>query len=353
MKAHVNDTLFRGIRSNHLLGSGQSPVQSLSEELVNKAHGVFLWVALAVRSLQRGLVNGDSLQTLRRRLQAFPPQLGDFFEHILGQVEDVYKQKTPCLFRVALENTETLKLLAYSFLLEDDPKSVLGLAIKKISTEQFKERRLLAERRLEACCKGLLEIQSSCKDNSETFVRHVNGSEDVISVDSSRYFTNGPDGGANQPHEVVGFLHRTFRGFLLHEHRLWERSLPAGFCPYNFTSLALIGEAKILFQKSMCVIPVLGLVWQGCVSAENCGRHDPDIVDQIYYLINNQLGPTERGQNTASSISFLREVVKKGLVNYLKQKANSCLTNVEFAGPELLEEAFRGPLSERTFKIIA
>lgn len=336
---------------------GHTLVPSISQELIWKAQGVFLWVVLAVRSLQRGLVNGDSLKTLRERLDAFPPDLTEFFQHILNQVEDVYKNKTPCLFRVALENAEPLRLFAYSFLLQDDPKSALKIPQERISSEKFKERRILVERRLEACCKGLLEIQSGSEDDSGTFVRQVGESEDVVSLSPLAYRMAG---GQTQCHEVVGFLHRTVRDFLLHEHRSWERGLPADFCPYNFTSLALIGEAKTLHENKS-ESPAFNSIWQErmrklwkeCVLAEDCGHLDLDIVDQIHCLIIKQDDSIKQTPNATFSVDFLRKTIQAGLVSYLKRKTSNDFINLELIGLDLLEEAFEDPFGSKNFEIIA
>lgn len=53
--------------------------RNLSRDISQKAQGVFLWVALAVSSLRRGIINRDSISTLYTRLHAFPPELLDFF----------------------------------------------------------------------------------------------------------------------------------------------------------------------------------------------------------------------------------------------------------------------------------
>jgi hypothetical protein len=49
-----------------------------TDEIVNKANGVFLWVSLALKSLQRGITNGDDPTKLMERLRSLPSELGNF-----------------------------------------------------------------------------------------------------------------------------------------------------------------------------------------------------------------------------------------------------------------------------------
>ncbi|KAI7220580.1 hypothetical protein KC333_g2268 [Hortaea werneckii] len=62
----------------------------LTDEIRNRADGVFLWVVLVVRSLLRGIDNGDDMATLRRRLNETPSDLYDLFEKMLFGRDNVY-----------------------------------------------------------------------------------------------------------------------------------------------------------------------------------------------------------------------------------------------------------------------
>ncbi|KAF2446570.1 hypothetical protein P171DRAFT_357633, partial [Karstenula rhodostoma CBS 690.94] len=72
----------------------------LIDEIVDAAHGVFLWVHLAVRSLLRGITNEDGISSLRARLRLLPPELNDLFKHILNSIDPTYR-KTSALMLLA------------------------------------------------------------------------------------------------------------------------------------------------------------------------------------------------------------------------------------------------------------
>jgi hypothetical protein len=62
-------------------------VNALIKDIVNGAEGVFLWVYLVVRSVTRGIAEGDDIAFLRQRVQSFPSDLDEFFRTILVRVD--------------------------------------------------------------------------------------------------------------------------------------------------------------------------------------------------------------------------------------------------------------------------
>ncbi|KAI6899750.1 hypothetical protein KC316_g13248 [Hortaea werneckii] len=85
----VTDTLIRDDRfAKFCLSDGTAA--DLTDEMRNRADGVFLWVFLVVRSLLRGIDNGDDMATLRRRLNETPSDLYDLFEKMLFGRDNVY-----------------------------------------------------------------------------------------------------------------------------------------------------------------------------------------------------------------------------------------------------------------------
>ena len=131
------------------------------EQVVGKSYGVFLWVFLAVRSLNEGLTNGDSISTLQRRLHLIPADLETFFLHMLHQVEPIYRSSMACTFQEALQAVEPMPLLAYSFLDEEDPCFAINLECQEMSKEKMKARNEKTSRRINGRCKGLLEVRKS------------------------------------------------------------------------------------------------------------------------------------------------------------------------------------------------
>ncbi|KAK4443820.1 hypothetical protein QBC34DRAFT_198642 [Podospora aff. communis PSN243] len=157
--------------------------RALADEITQRAQGVFLWVVLVVRSLQEGLTNGDSIQLLQRRTSELPDELEPFFRHILASVPKIYHMQMALYFRVALDAPEPPTMALYSFL-EDSLERVLAPKYDwlspPISSQQqdvsMGDRIKLTRRRLNARSKGLLDAD---------------------------------------PRDIVQFLHRTVRDFLL------------------------------------------------------------------------------------------------------------------------------------------
>ncbi|KAL4933548.1 uncharacterized protein BDV17DRAFT_252223 [Aspergillus undulatus] len=60
--------------------------QELMESVVQRADGVFLWVALVLDDLEDGLFSGDNLRQLHNRITPLPRGLEDLFWQLLRSV---------------------------------------------------------------------------------------------------------------------------------------------------------------------------------------------------------------------------------------------------------------------------
>jgi hypothetical protein len=177
-----NDNNYQELEDRETLG------KNLIQEVVTAANGVFLWVVLAIRSLQDGLCEADSITRLQLRLRKLPTNLEELFERILFRdVKESYRSEASHIFLVALEAKENLPLMAYWFLGENLPKQRLPLKM-----QQTIKRHKDANKRLIASCKGLLEP------------RLRSTTEEQDSLPSAILFVY-----------TVDFLHRTVRDYLL------------------------------------------------------------------------------------------------------------------------------------------
>ena len=82
--------------------------EDLVQEIVQMADGVFLWVFLVVRSLRRGMTNLDTPRELQARLRELPPDLEQFFQHILDASEPIYRHQASKLYLILLHTTESV-----------------------------------------------------------------------------------------------------------------------------------------------------------------------------------------------------------------------------------------------------
>lgn len=72
-------------------------------EVASKADGVFLWVSIALKSLERGSIAGDDLATLRERLDSLPNELETLYDEMLRRLGDdqmLYKEQSAFLFNI-------------------------------------------------------------------------------------------------------------------------------------------------------------------------------------------------------------------------------------------------------------
>ncbi|KAI6373739.1 hypothetical protein MCOR25_003367 [Pyricularia grisea] len=144
---------------------------TLVQNIAKKSSGVFLWVALVVRSLLNDLTNRDRMSDLERRLNELPDDLESFYQKIFDSImnDGFYRQHACQLFRLVDVARGHLTVLGLSFADEDEDVSVknaLQSPISVLSPEVLDDRIEQARRQLNSCCKGLLEVPSFEYDES-------------------------------------------------------------------------------------------------------------------------------------------------------------------------------------------
>ncbi|KAI0018219.1 hypothetical protein F4780DRAFT_538961 [Xylariomycetidae sp. FL0641] len=185
IRKYTQDNLETQVRLSQLQ-QHDDQYSCLVEEIVEKSDGVFLWVYLVVRSLKEGLTNADTVSTLQKRLRKLPTDLEQYFAHILGTVDEIYWEDTTKLFQMAIcTRPHTLFIGVLVVLDEDAGEDSLNADTQQATADDYECRLPIWEKRLNARCKGLLEVvQTNKKDTT------------------------------NQDCHCVAFLHRTVRDFL-------------------------------------------------------------------------------------------------------------------------------------------
>ncbi|ORY12629.1 hypothetical protein BCR34DRAFT_650510 [Clohesyomyces aquaticus] len=214
----TKEQLLSQIKTLHLQEE-LSTYHSITDEIVARAKGVFLWVVLVVRSLRDGMFNDDSIEILQERLAALPTDLEPFFEHIINSVEVFYKKQMATSFLIALEALEPLTVIDYSFI--EDEKSTLSFSLEwsPLSSQEIQNATGRTLKHLNRY-KGLLEASPlpGCQIDQ------------VTSVD---------------------FLHRTLRDFLRlpkPQVMLWSL-LNEGFDVAQTMRRLLLSEAKLAHSQ--------------------------------------------------------------------------------------------------------
>lgn len=156
---YVNDKLQLHRRFSQL--SSEDPrCRRLCDTIVEKAQGVFLWVSLVVSSLLQGIEKGDQFRLLQARLNSFPPALEDYFRHMIGNIEPIYREESARIFSISLHKRQDLPLIAYGFFNPDEDQYQAALEMTRDSALEMDLERTLIQMKeyLNARAMDLLDI---------------------------------------------------------------------------------------------------------------------------------------------------------------------------------------------------
>ncbi|KAN0102275.1 hypothetical protein V8E51_012785 [Hyaloscypha variabilis] len=106
ISSFAKDRFYANSAFTKLASRNPNLAKSLLNEVVGKADGVFLWVAIVVKQLLLGVRNLDSIPDLWQRLNTLPRDLEPLYEHLQAQIEPCYipwASKVFQIFRVVRE----------------------------------------------------------------------------------------------------------------------------------------------------------------------------------------------------------------------------------------------------------
>lgn len=244
--AHTLKTAFEGSQvdfgEDNLRYNGK-----LLRHICEVANGVFLWVALAVRSLKAGIVKGDGPKELDRRLRALPSDLATLYSSMwdrLGDEKEIYQRDaaryinllwmdeagpelTPYLQE--RRNSLIVILLAYDRSLSQKILKDYNDSRRPISRDTLSHHLNRQRVGLDARCAGLVEVR-----NTGGFRRD--------DCDGRLYWYN----------DKLHFIHRSARDFILNQsgpERLLDKDDSTGDMRLN--SLALVHLAACCLQDEL------------------------------------------------------------------------------------------------------
>ncbi|OTA03702.1 hypothetical protein A9Z42_0041810 [Trichoderma parareesei] len=129
-------------------------MESVVNQVTERAHGVFLWVFLVTRSLRDGLVNGDTIRDLQRRLESLPTELEPFFKHMLEVIDPLYHETMARTLRIAVNAKQALELEFYHMLEyeEEDKDFALNRSTDSYTADRLDTTLDQCRRRMNARC---------------------------------------------------------------------------------------------------------------------------------------------------------------------------------------------------------
>ena len=161
----VTDKFAGDSRFQELQGSDHR-YEVLIEQIVERAHGVFLWVFLVVRSLRRGLVNCDTIDELHARLHTIPTDLEEYFRNMLDSTEEMYHKQAARIYQMCLSASGAVPLTTLSFFDQTDSQSCLTAEMNLWTKDEIRQIREKTRTRVMARCTDLLEVSVDCIDIS-------------------------------------------------------------------------------------------------------------------------------------------------------------------------------------------
>jgi hypothetical protein len=217
MDAYVRSMLVENSRFTALLRKDPD-ASGLVHEIRDKAHGVFLWVTLVVKSLLSGLTQHDDLEELKRRLHTLPSDLREFFGRMLDSIDDDYKLYASRVLFLALRATP-LPLMCFWWIQLEAKETDYAIRAVIEEVDGNPKRIKTARNYLNKWCKDLLAV-----------------------YDSSESSVSSGDMGDFQ----IDFLHRTVGDFLTEPevHNQLRKQSGRDFDPDRSLCRLLLAEAK-------------------------------------------------------------------------------------------------------------
>lgn len=134
----------------------------LCKQLVENAEGVFLWLVLAVQSINRGSSNGESLEDLRRRIRSLPRGLNDLYKDMWERLNDdcdLYRESAALYFNLKMAaGSKRLRCL-------EEGWSILEMMFASVAKDrwQLAQRPLIpAGQLVQECVEFPKRVQARC-----------------------------------------------------------------------------------------------------------------------------------------------------------------------------------------------
>jgi hypothetical protein len=167
-------------------GENTKDLVKLQEQIIQKSEGVFLWVSLAIRTLEQGLLAEDRIQDLQEKIDVLPAELDQLFQFMF---DSMTKGSNPIDCRNAIrilaiatrlqrfprQNENGVSLTRYSFLedFQDDPHFAIKRPLSNMSKDDILQRLRRSRKQIYARCKGFLEVVSMSNESGVAFREEV------------------------------------------------------------------------------------------------------------------------------------------------------------------------------------
>lgn len=292
--------------------------------IVSKAEGVFLWLVLAVTTVNKGFMYGDTPAMIQQRIDNLPGDLTrlyrDMWDRACEDTPEAYHQTAAFYFRLIMldshtfwfPGSSTLQLMLASTLIGNQLLDAIENPLNLVSEERMLKECRDLERKLELYCFGLITITKSSHE------------EKAIGWYGPQYDRLWSCYGQSR----VQFIHRTARDFLLDtlegkEILGYDVSSASSLFFRRFTSNLAIKQLYLNTQRGTPGHKVINNVNTFTRILEDkyneLGPEDPNWTQAVFYL--ERLCSSGQMLSTTNFDDRLRHC---GGVNFLKVAASIC-----------------------------
>ena len=161
--------------------------KTLIQAIVDKGDGIFLWVALVVKTLRDRLEASHELLALKSELDSLPDELEGLFTHLLRSLDKSARKRTYQLFAMTAEGTphatshqSYLSPLACSFLENYYENKTFAMVpdfpYYNMEAATRNERAVLAYKSINGYCRGLLEFKRNSPRDKTPYLTFIHRS---------------------------------------------------------------------------------------------------------------------------------------------------------------------------------
>ena len=362
IKGYVHSSFHNSRAFLELEGQDPEYADSLLERICQKASGVFLWVRLVVSSLTTGLMQGDRVSDLQRRLDAMPPDLERFFQQMLDGLDPLYRAHASQLFQIVRVAKAPFTLLQLSFAETEDPELVFRAETTPLEATAVVARCKITRRRIMSRGRGLLEIVGPGKsllDRIDPAAFLVKDADNIINVDSRADSIATPTNDSQTQCIDIGtadscaklridYVHRTAHDFL-ESAGVWNMVLQQSdesFDPYVSLCRGAVLELKALRLDSLArpyfFLDSVDKCFSYALEIENHGHNDRfRLLDELVRVATELANHTEKSldidrvtyryNKVAGHISLviLHLVAIRGMALYVKYRITQGRSDIE------------------------
>jgi hypothetical protein len=305
---------FKQSEAFQKLSQKNTALESLVQEIVEKAAGVFLWVRIVVKSLIRGINNHDDIAILQQRLHLLPSELKPLYDHILSNhIEPVYKPWASRAFQILKTSREVL---------DHDQKLFKSSTDKYLSILEFM---FAMDQHLDIEVVSRLDKKSVISRCEEIAIQLNVRCSGLLEISNESKFRT--------PRDRVAYMHRTVGDFL-ESNECWSQQL-AYTDNSTFDSNVALMKGSVLWTAYDCSHDYEHNIYNGPVRDRNTSAAIKTSITMLYaYYANlhtesqelqiallDDLDRLRRQYHTlVPEETFLHLAVRYSLTLYLKAK---------------------------------